>query len=251
MGKYGLVDLYARTLRATEGLSKRDAETTVARRLCPSPYFKGVFPKHTVPDETAPILITHQHAFTLLVECLRAIDGTGGKNFHLAPLVGPARRFLFLDSKQLQLMYQHHPELRSPDGPPTCVADVFNVASPRKGFELGASVRTDGIQFVARWEKPFMKQMTMSSAKHAQWAERQQAKAALAAQYSDQQRRLAAGEKLAKGEAKINGLRVRSKRKYEAAEPVVHSSGLLTSKRGLFSHTAIPKASTKALPTIV
>ena len=93
--KYGLIALYARTLRAVDGLSKREAETTVARRLAGSPYFTlreaRVFPDNTAADPDAPCIETHHDAFALLVRCLRAITATHGKNFHLAPIISSAR----------------------------------------------------------------------------------------------------------------------------------------------------------------
>lgn len=249
--RYGLVDLYTRTLRAVDRLSKRDAEAATARRLCGSPYFKGVFPKHTEADPDATLIETHQQAFEVLCDCLRAIERTkSGKNFHLAPLVGPSRRFLFLDARQLLLMYQHYPTLRSADGPPSRLGDVFSLGVPRKGFTLGASVRTDGVQVVARWEKPFEKRLTMSATKHDEWVVRQKAKAALTEQYEDQQRRLAAGEKLAEGEALIDGKRVRTKRKYDGDAPVFLTTGLPTAERGLFKESAIPTKG-GVLPTVV
>lgn len=60
--KYGLIALYARPLRAVDGLSLREAETTVARRLAGSPYFKGVFPDNTAADPDAPCIETHHDA---------------------------------------------------------------------------------------------------------------------------------------------------------------------------------------------
>ena len=151
--KYGLIALYARTLRAVDGLSKREAEQTVARRLAGSSYFKGTFSKNTPHDPDGPHLATHQDAFALMVRCLRSIEATAGKNFHLAPLVGPSRRFMTLDAKQLRDMYAHYPSLRSADGPPTCLTDVFTLRSPRKNHVIGSIVRTDGVQVIARWDK--------------------------------------------------------------------------------------------------
>ena len=72
--KYGLIALYARTLRAVDGLSKREAEQTVARRLAGSSYFKGTFPKNTPHDPDGPHIATHQDAFSLMVRCLRSIE---------------------------------------------------------------------------------------------------------------------------------------------------------------------------------
>ena len=108
----GIAALHSRALRAADGLSKRDAETATERRLCGSPYF--LFHHNAVADPDAPTITNHHEALLVLVGCLRAVDAAGGKNFHLAPLVGPGRRFLFLDRRQLQYTYTQHPEL------PTC-----------------------------------------------------------------------------------------------------------------------------------
>jgi len=164
--RQGIAALHARALRAADGLSKRDAETATERRLCGSPYFSlreaRVFHHNAVADPEAPTITNHHEALLVLVGCLRAVDAAGGKNFHLAPLVGPGRRFLFLDRRQLQYTYTQHPELLAAGHAlPTCVADVVAIASPRKGYELGASVRTDGVQLVARWEKAGTKTLTM------------------------------------------------------------------------------------------
>ena len=165
--------------------------------LCGSPYFKGVFHHKAVADPDAPVITNHHEAFLVLVGCLRAVDAAGGKNFHLTPLVGPGRRFLFLDRLQLQYTYTQHTELREAGHTmPTCVADVVMVATPRKGYELGASVRTDGVQLVARWEKEGTKTLTMGLKAHAAWLLRHEDKTQLRADYADQQRRLANGEKL-------------------------------------------------------
>ena len=50
-------------------------------------------------------------------------------------------------------MYAHYPSLRSADGPPTCLTDVFTLRSPRKNHVIGSIVRTDGVQVIARWDK--------------------------------------------------------------------------------------------------
>lgn len=201
-------------MRAVEGLSKRDAETATERRFCGSPYFKNVFHHNAIADPTAPAITTHHEAFLVLVACLAAVDAVGGKNFHLAPLVGPGRRFLFLDAKQLGYTYANHPELRKAGlVQPTCLADVVSVSVPRKGYELGASVRTDGVQVVARWEKASTETRTMGVKAHAKWLDRRRNKDQLLVDYADQQRRIVDGEKLREEETRIDGKRCRSKRR--------------------------------------
>ena len=91
----------------------------------------------------------------------------------------------------------------------------------------------------------------MSSKKHAERQERHRAKAALAAQYADQQRRLAEGETLGEDEKKIDGKRLRTKRWLVPDAPVFRTEGLLSSKRGLFKQSAIPSVSKASLPTVV
>ena len=123
--------------------------------------------------------------------------------------------------------------------------------SPRKNHDLGASVQSDGVQVIARWEKAFQRTLSMSSKKHAERQERHRAKAALAAQYADQQRRLAEGETLGEDEKKIDGKRLRTKRWLVPDAPVFRTEGLLSSKRGLFKQSAIPSVSKASLPTVV
>ena len=53
-----------------------------------------MFHHNAVADPDAPTITNHHEALLVLVGCLRAVDAAGGKNFHLAPLVGPGRRFL-------------------------------------------------------------------------------------------------------------------------------------------------------------
>lgn len=89
----------------------------------------------------------------------------------------------------------------------------------------------------------FQRTLTMSSKKHAERQERHRAKAALAAQYADQQRRLAEGETLGEDEKKIDGKRLRTKRWLVPDAPVFRTEGLLSSKRGLFKQSAIPSVS--------
>lgn len=147
---------------------------------------------------------------------------------NLAPLVGPGRRFLFLDAKQLGYTYANHPELRKAGlVQPTCLADVVSVSAPRKGYELGASVRTDGVQLVARWEKASTETRTMGVKAHAKWLDRRRSKAQLLVDYADQQRRIVDGEKFRCGKRKRGWevSRSRSKRVYASAEPVVHKNG--------------------------
>ena len=181
-----------------------------------------MFHHNAVADPDAPTVTNHHEAVLVLVGCLRAVDAAGGKNFHLAPLVGPGRRFLFLDRRQLQYTYTQHPELRAAGHAlPTCVADVVAVASPRMGYELGASVRTDGVQLVARWEKAGTKTLTMGLKAHAAWLLRHEDKTQIRADYADQQRRLEAGEKLRDGERRIDGKRCQTKRKFASVAPVV------------------------------
>jgi hypothetical protein len=222
-------------------LSKRDAESATERRLCGSPYFKGVFHHNAVADPDAPTVTNHHEAVLVLVGCLRAVDAAGGKNFHLAPLVGPGRRFLFLDRRQLQYTYTYHPELRAAGHDlPTCVADVVSVASPRKGYALGASVRTDGVQLVARWEKEGTKTLTMGLKAYAKWQHKRSVKEQIRIDYADQQRRLAAGEKLRDGERRIDGKQCRIKRKFASTEPIIHKTGFVPAANGLFADGAIP-----------
>ena len=109
----------------------------------------------------------------------------------------------------------------NPPNLPENVADVVAVASPRMGYELGASVRTDGVQLVARWEKASTKTLTMGLKAHAAWLLRHEDKTQIRADYADQQRRLEAGEKLRDGERRIDGKRCQTKRKFASVAPVV------------------------------
>ena len=77
------------------------------------------------------------------------------------------------------------------------------------GYELGASVRTDGVQLVARWEKASTKTLTMGlfSKAHAAWLLRHEDKTQIRADYADQQRRLEAGSfSLRDGERRIDAV---------------------------------------------
>ena len=72
--RQGIAALHARALRVADGLSKRDAESATERRLCGSPYFKGVFHHNAVADPDAPTVTNHHEAVLVLVGCLRAVD---------------------------------------------------------------------------------------------------------------------------------------------------------------------------------
>ena len=95
------------------------------------------------------------------------------------------------------------------------------------GYELGASVRTDGVQLDSsrggRQKKASTKTLTMGlfSKAHAAWLLRHEDKTQIRADYADQQRRLEAGEKLRDGERRIDGKRCQTKRKFASVAPVV------------------------------
>ena len=113
-----------------------------------------------------------------------------GKNFHLAPLIGPSRRFLTVDKKVLQEIYATNTYQLGREKPEK-LQDVFKLTSPRKNHELGASLQTDGIQLICRWEKDVQRTITVSKAKHEEYEKKKAEKKKFLAQYEEQQKRRA------------------------------------------------------------
>ena len=153
-------------------------------------------------------------------------------------------------------MYAYHPSLRSKDGPPTRIEDVFTLPSPRKNHDLGAAgLRRPSHRPMGEGVSTYVVHVVHEARREGN-QERHRAKAALAAQYADQQRRLAEGETLGEDEKKIDGKRLRTKRWLVPQEmPRLNfpklTEGLLSSKRGLFKQSAIPSVSKASLPTVV
>ena len=154
---FGLVDLYVRTLRYTKGLRKHEALLHVTYACSSLPYFKGVFDSVQTSEEVQPLAIqNHTDAVRFLARCLIQIkQSEHGKAFHLVPMVTIKRKFIRLDLRGLQTLWKHHkPSLSTSfevQEIPQSMEDVFKVK--RKGYTLGPSVQTDGIQLVVQWEK--------------------------------------------------------------------------------------------------
>ena len=154
--------------------------------------------------------------------------------------------FFPLTKKVLQEIYATKTYQLGPKAP-TKLQDVFNLTSPRKNHELGASLQTDGIQLICRWEKDVQRTITVSTAKHEEYEKNKVEKAKFLALYEEQQRR-----PLREGEQKIDGRRVRTKIPSLQDKATALKSGLLDTSCGLFTYTAIESTIAKAaLPTVV
>ena len=196
--KDATINAYVRVLNCTEDAfeKKCDAKKEVTRRLVSSPYFKGCFEDSIIDnnDETDDLvqihnIKTHHEALMLLYSCQQklAIEQDRRKLEDeelkkkkkkrprrpkctvptLAPVNSFARRKVKIDNNVLYYMAGYYNVLDQKPLQEYSLEDVFDYKSPvRKGHVLGASVLTDAVQIIPRWEKTHTETWKMSEEKY-------------------------------------------------------------------------------------